>query len=78
MPRYYFHIRDHEHVAKDEEGTELDGLEAAKIEARTSAQDLAIDRLRAAKPIDGRKVEVTDESGKIVYVFPVRDLVEQN
>ncbi len=33
MARYYFHIRDGNNLIRDEEGTELPSLEAARAEA---------------------------------------------
>ncbi|MCB5177060.1 MULTISPECIES: DUF6894 family protein [Microvirga] len=45
MPRYFFDTYDGERFFRDEEGLELDGLEAARREARRALPDMASDHL---------------------------------
>jgi hypothetical protein len=65
MPRYYFDIRDGEYVQKDNEGSVLNGVAAAKAQALKTLPDMARDELRG----DDRRefvVEVKDENGRSV------------
>lgn len=75
MPRYHFNIIDGEHLVPDQEGQELADLEAARFEARCSARDLAIQEIKAGVPIDGRKIEITDENGDPLESIMVHDVV---
>ena len=63
MPRYYFDIRDGEHVQKDNEGTVLPGLANARVQAVRMLPDLAEDEMLDR---DQREVaiEVKDENGR--------------
>jgi hypothetical protein len=47
----------------DEEGSELASLEAARAEARASAQDLVMDDLRSGRRAPERRIEITDDHG---------------
>jgi len=76
MPRYFFHIRDGETVIRDNKGTELPDLEAAQFEARMHARDLVVDCLRSGREIDGRRIEIADESGATLESTTVRSVLE--
>ncbi|MBM6583795.1 hypothetical protein ILT44_26695 [Microvirga sp. BT689] len=68
MPRYFFHILDGYSV-RDTEGTELPDIYAAQDQAiRTSGEIL---RDMGAEFWNGTewKLEVTDESGQILFVL---------
>jgi hypothetical protein len=52
MPRYYFDIREGEHIAPDDEGLELPSIERVQEEATRSPADVARDAVR--KNHDGR------------------------
>lgn len=75
MARYYFHIADDKRFTRDEEGMEFPSLDAALREAQASARDLLIQELKDNQAIDHRRVEVWDEDGRRIEVFPLRDLV---
>jgi C4-type Zn-finger protein len=45
VPRYFFEIHDGEHFTSDYVGIELDGLEAAKAEAKKALPDIAKDKM---------------------------------
>ena len=47
MPRYFFHLRDGDHLLRDAEGAELLDLEAARTEALLVAREILSDELRA-------------------------------
>jgi hypothetical protein len=61
MPRFYFDLRDGEEFTPDEEGVELDDLEAAKTEATEALAQLAKDVLPGAERRE-IAVEVRDEA----------------
>jgi hypothetical protein len=48
MPHYFFDTRDGADLIRDEEGVELDGMEAARDEATRGLADLAKDALPGA------------------------------
>ena len=68
MPRYHFHILDEEGFIPDEEGEVLPDLEAARREARRSVKDLISECLKGGDEVDGREVEIADESGAVLSV----------
>jgi hypothetical protein len=73
VPRFHFHI-GHESAGtldRDEEGMVLPDIAAAEIEARESAKELVIERIRADRRIDSY-FEVTDSEGNLVFVLPFR------
>lgn len=71
MPRYFFHIRDHGGVALDEEGGEFPDLAAARVEARASARDVLAARPKTQTSDNGQRVEMTDESGRVLETLLV-------
>ena len=73
--RYYFHIHDQDLRIPDEEGCELSGIADARIEARASALDLAMDDLRSRRAISDRRIVVADENGTVVETVSVRELI---
>jgi hypothetical protein len=76
VPRYYFDEYDGETVTQDDEGLELDGIEAARAEARKALPDIARDVL----PEDGDRrtmvVKVRDEAGKVLITATLSLLIE--
>ena len=63
MPRYFFDSHDGDDFIRDEEGLELDGLEAARDEATAALGGIAKDAL----PRSSRRelsIEVRDESDR--------------
>jgi hypothetical protein len=71
MTRYYFHIRDGEHLTEDDEGIELVDLIAAQAEAILSAGDVS--RQRPGPEWAGIKssIVITNEVGAFLGDFPV-------
>ena len=76
MPRYYFDEYDGDTVTQDDEGLELDGIEAARAEARKALPDIARDVL----PEDGDRrtmvVKVRDEAGTVLITATLSMLIE--
>jgi hypothetical protein len=63
MPRYFFDSRDGNQFIRDDEGVELDGIEAARRQATLALRDVSKDAI----PKDGRRelaVEVRDEADR--------------
>ena len=62
VPRFYFGMREDETVIPDEEGLELESLDAAEREAAVSAVDIGRSQLPHGK-VREITVEVEDENG---------------
>jgi hypothetical protein len=75
MPKFYFHIRDDAGLIPDEEGMELPDIDAARKEAETGAREILADALRAHKEVDGKRIEIANQSGEVLDSFKVRDLL---
>jgi hypothetical protein len=72
MPRYFFHIKDKAKTIRDEEGMELQDLDAVLVEARESARQIMSERVLEGHEPDGRVFVVTEEQGETVLTFPFR------
>lgn len=72
MPRYFFHIRNSEHV-DDAEGRELPDLEAAREHALEGARDLVCEDIRKGWLNLDHYVEVADEAGVVLLRLTFRD-----
>lgn len=76
MPRHYFDVRSNDGTAvADERGETLPNVAAARVEARRCAYKLAVAEYRRISTVDGRKVEIVGETGKLVDDVRVRDSV---
>ena len=77
MARYFFDWRDNENVDVDDEGIELPGLEAVKVEASRSLFERARDVL-PGRDRHSLSIEVRDENGKpllsVILILEVRTL----
>jgi hypothetical protein len=73
--RYFFDIQDGDRILNDTEGLELDGIEAARLEAIRALPDMARDALP-----DGDQqtfvVRVRDESGQTVLIAALSFVVQ--
>jgi hypothetical protein len=75
MPKFYFHIRDDAGVIPDEEGMELPDLGAARKEAEEGAREILANALMAHKEVDGKKIEIANQSGEVLASLKVRDIL---
>jgi hypothetical protein len=75
MPRYFLHIRDEDDFSQDREGQELPDLEAARHEAISAARELIGERLLHGGAIDGRQIEITDETSTVLAVVNSGDVI---
>jgi hypothetical protein len=64
--RYHMNIRDKAGVTLDEEGEELEDLEAARRSARTSIRALVAEDLLGGKPVAQRHIDIADANGAMV------------
>ena len=75
MPRYYIHIHDGADMI-DSDGMELRDLAQAKHEAIRGARSMMAEHLVAGRPLQlFHRIEIADESGKVLAVIPFRELV---
>ena len=75
MPRYYFHVREGSTLNRDEEGQELPNAEAARREAVSVNREMLGENLLHGGALDGRTVEIADETGHVVDVVNARDVL---
>lgn len=65
-------MRDGSTLVPDEEGSELDNLEAARAEALSVAAEMLAERIRTGRTIGYRTFEIADATGEIVMSVPFR------
>jgi hypothetical protein len=75
MPRFYFHICDDEGMSRDDEGTDLLDLEAAREEARASARDLISNYMKTRQSVNTQTLQIADAGGNVLEVMGVRDVL---
>jgi hypothetical protein len=68
MPHYFFHIRNDDELIRDEEGTDLPDLSAARKEAALTAHSLVTEAAESAEPWDHAAIEIWDESHLVEVV----------
>ena len=76
MPRFFFNIRSPENYLPDENGLALRDLDEVKSQAIAGARGILAADLRAGRPIDHQRFEVTDEGAEIVLVLRFRDVFD--
>lgn len=76
MPRYFFLLHECGTVFDDEDGVELDDLEAAHAVALKSARDLMCGEISRGHLCLGCRIEVRDGRGETVLELPFRDAVQ--
>jgi hypothetical protein len=64
--RYHFNLHDADGIILDEEGSEFASLEAARIEARAAAKELAMEDMRNDKLSHAWQVVITDPNGRVL------------
>jgi hypothetical protein len=73
--RYFFHVHDILGVIRDDEGTELPDLAAARGEAWLSARDIAMEDIKRGGPVMVRRIVIEDDKGTVLGAMPVLDIV---
>jgi hypothetical protein len=75
MPRFFFDIHDGEDFTPDRQGLELDGLEAAKAEAKKTLPEIVKDEMPEGDRRDFT-VDVKNAAGQIVWRVTLSLVVE--
>ena len=76
MPRFYFHILTRTTVIRDEEGTELADLDAARCEAINDARGMMSTAIREGRDISHRHIEICDAVGTVLLKVPFSEAYE--
>jgi hypothetical protein len=69
MPRFFFHLRDHDLLHEDDEGTNLPSLYAALDEALRVRSEL-LGELNGRSELE---FEIADDVGRIVLRIPIQE-----
>ena len=77
MPKYFLNIRDGEAFVPDEEGRYFPDLDHAIEEARQSARELLADQLRAGQKLDGQRIEIVDDRGRVLRQVIFKSVLER-
>jgi hypothetical protein len=72
VARYYFHIRDRDVFIADDDGMELRDIDAAVIEARTTAHEWVAANVRSGRGTGASIIEIMDWEGVILNAVPMR------
>ena len=75
MTRYFFHIKYKAKMIHDEEGVDLQDLDAVRKEAEESARQITSDRLLFGELVEDEAFVVTDEQGETILIFPLKDAI---
>lgn len=75
MPRYHLQICESDDCISDEDGLELPSLEAAVAAAEAGLKDLLCEDIRFGRLDLKRRIEITDDDGRIVAEVRAADLV---
>jgi hypothetical protein len=76
MPEYFFDVRSSDGtVVPDIGGKTLPDIDSAHTAARQCAYKLAVAEYRRTGTVDGRKVEIVSETGKLLDDVHVRDSI---
>jgi hypothetical protein len=75
MPRFFFDIHDGENFTPDREGLELEGIEAAKNEAKKALPDIVKEEMPDGDR-RGFTVDVKNVAGQIVWRVTLSLVVE--
>ena len=75
MPLFFFHIRSHDGLIRDPDGTDLPDLKAAHDEAERAARELLANLLRDGKVLDGQVFEISNAAGDVLEHLPLRQVL---
>jgi hypothetical protein len=75
MPRFFFHLRDRQHILRDEEGKQCrDMAEAAQFALKAARALISSDALDGRIDLDGQ-IDIADEGGRLLSTLLFRDAV---
>jgi hypothetical protein len=72
MPLYFFNVASASTTVRDEEGSDLADLDAAREEAIKDARSLMSNAILEGRDISSRFIQITGEDGKVLLVVPFR------
>jgi len=75
MARYFFHIRNGGDFVEDREGTEMPGLEHARLEAMQSAREIVAELIKSDRTVGLRQIEIADVFGLVLAVVPYSSII---
>ena len=75
MPRYFFHVREGSNLNRDCEGQEMADAAAARQEAISTGREILGEKLLHGGELDSRTIEITDETGRVVGIVNVNDIL---
>jgi len=76
MPRFFFHLANGSGFVEDEEGAELETLEAARQQALTAIRDIMATELKRGDISLGSVIEIEDEKRQQLMTIPFSDAVK--
>ncbi|MBY2910117.1 DUF6894 family protein [Rhizobium leguminosarum] len=76
MPRFFFHILTRTNIIRDEEGTDLTDLGAARSEAIKDARGMMSTAIREGKDISHRQIEICNADGNMLLKVPFSEAYE--
>lgn len=78
MPRYYFHIRNADDMARDEEGTDLPDVDSVHKAALVCARELMAIADKEGADRRRESISITDASGREVATVDIRDVLRSH
>ncbi|HEX4303367.1 MAG TPA: hypothetical protein VHZ78_11275 [Rhizomicrobium sp.] len=77
MAKYFFNIRDRHGVVTDDEGSELETLSGALLEADASARDVAKQLIDGRRSLSETFVDVANDDGTVVATVSVMEMLSE-
>ena len=76
MARYFFHLRDGSDQLLDPDGLELPNQKAVEAETLRAARDTLSNELRLGRLDLRYRIDVEDETGRLVHRLPLEEAFE--
>jgi hypothetical protein len=70
MPLYFFNVASASGTVRDEEGSDLPDLKAAREEAIKDARSLMSGAILEGRDISNRSIQIAGEDGNVLLVVP--------
>ena len=76
MPHYYFHVANSMGFVRDEEGRELESIEAAREEGLNDIRSILSEEVRGGRLDLRGHISIADENGDVLKTLPFGEAVE--
>jgi curved DNA-binding protein CbpA len=76
MARYYLHLFNRAGPVRDEEGTDVPDLAAARFQALQAVRDIVSEEAKKGVVDLHGRIEIADELGSTLHVLPFTDAIE--